>query len=153
MATIQGNGLSILEFDSAQLAFPLHEVAGVQRISLLEKNSELPLALGTVVHDGRSWPVFGLNGSFALLPTLPAQRAYCICLSADGSETGLALVCDTVNTVALAPGQSPLPIPTSIQRADSPLRQWYWRAEKILPISSTPALAGYIKNAMEQNNG
>lgn len=153
MATAQNNGLSVLTFDGVHLAFPLNEVAGVQQVSLLDKNSELPLALGSVVHGGRSWPVFGLSGNLELLTTLPAQRTYCICLSADDSETGLALACDTVNAIALAPGLSPPSIPTCMQRADSPLRQWYRHGEQILPISSTPALARYIKNLMEQDDG
>ncbi len=152
MTTIRNESLSVIKFDGARLAFPLAEVVGMQRISALEENSEIPLALGSVIHGGRRWPVFGLGGDFELLFTLPAQRMHCICLSADGVQTGLALACDTISTIALGPDLEPLPIPICIQRADSPLRTWCWWNEKILPVSSTPTLITYFKGLMEQRD-
>ena len=146
-------GLSILAFDSVQLAFPVDEVLGVQPLSLIEPNPEAPLALGSITQGGRRWPVFGFSADFKLLSGLLAQHSYCVCLSADGAETGLALVCDTVNGVSLASGAAAPSLPVCLRAIDSPLRHWYQFGSLLVPISSAPALARYITRLMEQKNG
>ena len=157
MATAQSNGLhnglSVLAFDGVQLAFALSEVLGIQRTYLLDYDDKtLPFALCSIVHAGRRWPVFGLGPDYELLVELPAKRNYCVCLSADDGETGLALACETVNAVPLEPSFNPAPVPVCAQRADSPLQAWHIHRERMLPISSTPALARYISGLMEEYN-
>jgi hypothetical protein len=142
----QSKGLSVLTFGKARLAFPLEEVLAVQPKSLIESACEVPLAIGSLIQSGRRWPVFGLEENFKLSTSLSAQRTYCICLSADDAETGLALVCDTVNGVSLADSVIPPPLPDCMRFAHSPLRHWYRLDEVLLPVSNVLALAGYIKS-------
>ena len=154
MTTIQDKGLSVLTFDGVQLAFALNEVFGVQRTYLLDYDDKpLPFALCSMVHAGRRWPVFGLGRDFVPLAELPAERNYCVCLSADDGETGLALACETVNAIPLGPDINPAVVPVCAQRADSPLQAWHLHRERMLPITSTPALARYISGLMEGYNG
>ena len=150
MATEQNNGLSVLAFDGARLAFPLGEVLGVQRSSQIEAEQDNPLALGGIVHAGRRWPVFALDGGFNRITMLPAERPYCVCVSADGGETGLALMCDTVNGVSLEAQRPPPVLPECLRAPHSPLRQWYRLGEQIVPITSAPALADYLRHQLGQ---
>ncbi len=153
MTTTHTNGLSVLAFDGARLAFPLTDVVGAQRASQLERSEDLPpLALGTIEYAGRRWPVFGLGRDYALLSELPENCGYCACLSADGSETGLALACETIGSIPIGTDEQPAEVPISVQRPDSPMERWHLHGERILPISSTPALMRYISRLMEKHH-
>ena len=158
MATTQDNslhnGLSVIAFDGIKLAFALDEVMGVQRTYLLDYDDKpSPFALCSIVHAGRRWPVFALGRDYELLTKLPAERNYCVCLSADDGQTGLALACETVNAIPLEPNVNPTPVPVCVQRTDSPLQAWHWHREHILPISSAPSLTRYLSGLMEGHNG
>jgi len=147
----QSNDLSVLNFAGVKLAFPLKEVSGVQRISRLESDSdsELPLAFGSLVHNGRRWPVFGMANNLSLLSSLSKQFLYCVCLSADNDETGLALACESVNTVVLGPGVSTQPLPEYMRPTHSPLHHWVKLDHSVVTISNVLAMAQYIKRLIE----
>ena len=153
MDSKQGNGLSVLSFDGVRLAFPLAEVIGLQRSALLEtENKPVPFALASIVHASRRWPVFALDKHLQPLPSVPEQDLYCVCLSTDNAESGIALLCERIDTVALATDVELVSIPSCIQQADSPLRHWHWHSEAVLPISSAPAIAAYISARLEPNH-
>ena len=121
-----------------------------QRSNDVEKNQDVPLALGSVVHAGRRWPVFRLNENFEPLFDLPLQNIYCVCLSADDGATGIALICDTVETIRLE-ANDPIPtmLPTCMQREVTPLQKIFLHNEHLLPVSTAPALANYLKALMK----
>ena len=151
------HGLSIVSFNSTRLAFPLGEALGLQRSADLESASEpetsVPLTIGSIIHAEQRWPVFNLNADFIPMPTLSATTHHCLCLSADGGATGVALACETVETLSFnADAIAPTPLPTCMQRAATPLQQLYVYDKHILPISSAPALAAYLRSLMEQEH-
>ena len=139
-------GLSILSFDGAHLAFPLSEAVSIRRSTELDETHKIPLAVGSVIHADRLWPVFGLNANYQPLTSLTAGTIYCVCLSADNGQTGVALACETINTINLADNESPEPLPNCMQRAATPLRQLFRQGEQLVPISTAPALAAYLRS-------
>ncbi len=153
MATRQVNGLSILAFEGAHLAFPLGEVVSVQRTTDVESEVDVPLALGSLIYAGRRWPVFGFSASYTLVQQPSPSSSYCVCLSADDGKTGLSLVCDTVNAISLENETGPQPLPTCMQREATPLRQLFKHQERLLPVSTTSALAAYLRTLMENHDG
>ncbi|MEZ5591361.1 MAG: hypothetical protein R3F53_11925 [Gammaproteobacteria bacterium] len=140
-------GLSILSFDGARLAFPLSEAVSIRRSTELDETHKIPLAVGSVIHADRLWPVFGLNANYQPLASLTAGTIYCVCLSADNGQTGVALACETVNTISLTDDvMPPEPLPTCMQRAATPLQQLFRQGEQLVPISTAPALAAYLRS-------
>lgn len=143
-------GLSILSFSGTQLAFALSEVVSIRRSRDLEDKCDVALSVGSVVHTERRWPVFHLNASFEPSLDLPCENVYCVCLSADASVTGIALTCDAVNTISLNPGDRiPSPLPICMQRDVTPLKQILLYEDQLLPVSTAPDLATYLRFLME----
>lgn len=153
MATPQTNGLTILAFEGVRLAFPLGEVVSIQRTVDLEAAAGVPLALGSLVYAGRRWPVFGLTAAYVPLRQPSPNSTYCVCLSADDGQTGLALTCDTVNAISLERDTGPQALPSCMQREATPLRQLFKHQERLLPVSTAPALAAYLRTLMENHDG
>ena len=140
-------GLSILSFDGTRLAFPLSEAVSIRRSTELDQTHKIPLALGSVIHADRLWPVFGLSAHYEPQTALAAGTVYCVCLSADDGQTGVALACETVNSVNLSGDvMPPEPLPACMQRAATPLRQLFRQGEQLVPISTAPALAAYLRS-------
>lgn len=151
MATESGMGLSILSFAGVSLAFPLQEAVSIQRSQDLEKIDQLTLAAGSMVYADKRWPVFQLDANFKpLTDSLPAN-VYCVCLSADGGQTGVALTCETVESIQLKADQpTPDPLPVCMQLDATPLQQLFLHNDHLLAVSSAPALTAYLKSLMEE---
>ena len=150
-------GLSILSFAGMRLAFPLTETVSIRRSSELVENHAMPLACGSVVHAERRWPVFRLNANFEPLLGSLQQNSYCVCLSADDGQTGLVLACDATNLFKwTTEDMLPIPLPTCMQREVTPIQQLIQQGTQLLPVSSAPVLAAYLRSLMnspmEKNN-
>jgi hypothetical protein len=149
MSTEQG--LSVLSFDGTQLAFPLAEAVSIQRSVSIEQNGAIPLAAGSVVYADRYWPVFSLNARFEPLSGAPPKdNMYCVCLSADDGQTGVALTCETLRTVRWDAGEpGPGLLPVCMQRDVMPFQLIYRHGADLLPVSRAPVLATYLRSLMK----
>lgn len=142
------HGLSILSLGEMKLAFPLSEVAGIRRCTEMEAENPLniPLSLGCISHAGHYWPVFQLNDLMQPEQHIDPCNGYCLCLSADNNQTGVALLCETVNSVPLhSDGVQPIPLQACMQRAVTPIQQLFLHMGQLLAVSSTANLATYLR--------
>ena len=144
-------GLSILSFEGIRLAFPLSEAVGIQRSADLEENHDIPLAVASVVYASRRWPVFRLDVNFEpLISSLP-NDIHCVCLSSDDGQTGVALVCEEIEAFRLGPDNLvPTLLPTCMQREATPLWKLFLHGEYLLPVSTAPLLATYLRSLIKE---
>ena len=152
-ASEQTHELSFLRNGASVLAVPSVEVFGVQSSNLVEtKGSLLPLAVGSVITNGRHWPVFGLSENFNLLDEMLSNEGSCICLSDDKGESGLALICDNFISNATNSNLQWEELPKCMKVDSTPVPYWVRSGNRIIPITSTASITNYLKLRMERGS-
>jgi hypothetical protein len=142
--------LTLLTFDNTRLAVPLSEVVTIERTRQMQPDDSAQRMLGHVNQGGNVYPVYGLSSAFDLLPQLPPQRLFCVCLKANNSETKLALACDTTMPIRLEQSELLDALPECMQRADNPVQGLFSHGQRLVLFSTAAALANHI-NRMESH--
>lgn len=145
------NQLTLLTFDNTRLAVPLSEVVTIERTRQLQPDDSMGGILGRVTHGGHGYPVYGFSPAFDLLPRLPDQRLFCVCLKTNEGETRLALACDTTMPIRLEQIELLNALPECMAQADTPLQGLFNHGQRLVLFSTTAALAAYI-NRMENQH-
>jgi hypothetical protein len=144
------NQLTLLTFDDTRLAVPLSEVVTIERTRQMQPDDSSTRLLGHVIHTGDEYPVYGFSPAFDLLPQLPSQRLFCVCLRASQGETKLALACDTTMPIRLEQAELLNALPECMQRTDTPVQGLFNHGQRLILFSTLGALANYI-NRMESH--
>lgn len=139
------NQFTLLNFANTRLALPLSEVVTIERARQIQPDAVAQGRLGEVAHGGYDYPVYGFSPAFELLPHLPAERLFCVCLQAGESGVKLALTCDTTMPLRLEQSERVQALPACMQRGDTPLQGLCKHGQHLLLFSTTTVLANYIK--------
>ena len=144
MADLLTRQLTMMMFDGVRLAVPLSAAMTIERSVHIQPGVVEGQALGTITARNQSYPVYAFSRRLELLPALPAQRAFCVCLEDDSQAQRLAIACDSVTPLRLDSATVIQPLPTCMQYTGTPLRGFCSLAQQLLLVSTADALAAYI---------
>ena len=139
-------GITIVRYGETTLGFMSQEVVQLQAKGSLKKERLAPLSVGSVVHNKKKWPVFGLANDYRLLESPPDQNAACVCLSPDNGVTGIAFLCDSIKHLNPRHGFRLQAIPDFMRFETSPITHWAAMYANVITIVSCASMTRYIKS-------
>ncbi len=144
MADLLTRQLTMMMFDGVRLAVPLSAAMTIERSAHIQPGDTAGQALGAITAHNQSYPVYALSHRLEVLPTLPEQRAFCVCLEDESTAQRLAIACDSVTPLRLDSATVIQPLPTCMQYTGTPLRGLCTVAQQLVLVSTADALVAYL---------
>ena len=90
---------AMLCFGGVRLLVPQENVATVEASEAIERESDVPGAVGSLAAEGGEWPVFVLSESFETRANCPPAFIFCVAINCSDGAT-FAIACDDVSKIA-----------------------------------------------------
>lgn len=134
---------AMLCFGGVRLLVPQENVATVEASEAIERESDVPGAVGSLAAEGGEWPVFVLSESFETRANCPPAFIFCVAINCSDGAT-FAIACDDVSKISIANDGEFIPLRPCMRLPQGPIVSMMPRNGKLLMLSDAQALWRYL---------